>query len=179
MDWIQNLQELQWIIVTTFPFLKSIAYLMRIDDTIIDNSDPQRLGNLIRIASSVPVIELIQNPNAETYFTITAHSNSDQTIEYPLSSNKREWTSKVYDDLLCSIAKAFGVPNHSRLSIYESIGNHRLFLDDIGDIKSAFDDRYNPNKQSLNVKILLKPNEQIETANNGHPAINLENFILQ
>eukprot|EP01083_Nonionella_stella_P190173 704437_1 len=122
-DWIQNLQELQWIIVTTFPFLKSIAYLMRIDDTIIDNSDPQRLGNLIRIASSVPVIELIQNPNVETYFTITAHSNSDQTIEYPLSSNKREWTSKVYDDLLCSIAKAFGVPNDSRLSIYESIGN--------------------------------------------------------
>eukprot|EP01083_Nonionella_stella_P096005 269662_1 len=185
-NWTKNLQKLLWIIPTKLPFLQSVEYLMRIHGTIIDFDDPQTLGDAIRIASSVPIIELIQNPDAKTHYTITVQSNSDQTFEYALPSDKMEWTNKVYDDLICSIAKSFGVPIESSMTIYEGIGDGSFVLDDIDDIKSAFDDPYNPNKQSLIDEQSLTVFVQIETANNEYPlnkadgtSINMDKLVFQ
>eukprot|EP01083_Nonionella_stella_P146989 463037_1 len=185
-NWTKNLMELLYIIPTKLPFLENVEYLMRIDGTIIDFDDPQTFGDLIRIASSTPIIELIQNPDAETHYTITAHSTSDQTFEDALPSDKMEWTNKVYDDLICSIAKSFGVPIESSMTIYEGIGDGSFVLDDIDDIKSAFDDPYNPNKQSLIDEQSLTVFVQIETANNEYPlnkadgtSINMDKLVFQ
>eukprot|EP01083_Nonionella_stella_P232162 819263_1 len=152
---------------------------MRIDGTIIDISDPERLGDLIRIASSVPVIELIQNAKPANEYTIIASSSTRQELEYPLPPNRNDWTNEVYHGLIDSITKAFGVPHDSTIEIYEDDGDEGV-LETIEDIKSAFDDLYKSSLQSLNVKVKITTASDVDI----HPkvdrnSININDLLLE
>ena len=74
--------------------------------------------------------------NDDNYFKIIIHFN-DKTLDYKMKSDMSTWTDDDMVKMRKSIQKRFNLNNE--FDLYEQFGDDKLDIDDIGDIKNAFD----------------------------------------
>eukprot|EP01084_Bolivina_argentea_P073821 133936_1 len=155
---LQTIDESSWTICINSQFIHTNNELQF--KSLLAKTPPPAVINIVWTTPK----ERFESVN-DLFYYITVHLQDQQFI-YKLNSQKQNWNEYVYNNLLIAITNKFHLHSTS-FKLYECIENTMVDIDDICDIKIAFNDIANSaqylnndeGRQSLHLYVIIDMNK--------------------